>query len=263
MAAAARPDAVLDVAGSVVATAPRLQVELTLTNRGAVATRPVDVRGELFGEPLAARLSTGLAPGAQGQVTLDIASTPPRPGLHALTLLLEHPVDGPPDGAGNPQVASQRAFLLLALGANPGEAVRIEADPLRLDVRGSLRVRLHSRDGEPQRVRLRALTARGLRPDADAIEVAVPARGYAAAEVPLVRAGAPRGAGQALLLVAESLDGPLARTSVAAATVDVAPDPAWLPRLRMPVLATGLGLVLLALGYEVRTRLRARGPSSA
>lgn len=258
MAAAARPDALLDVAGSVVATAPRLEVELTLTNRGAAPTGPVDVRGELFGEPLAARLSDGLAPGAQGRLTLDFASTPPRPGLHALTLLLEHPVDGPPDGAGNPPVASQRAFLLLALGANPGEAVRLDAEPLRLDVRGSLRVSLQSRDGERHRVGLRALTARGLRPGGEPIEIAVPAHGQATAEVPLVRAGVPRGSRQALLLVAESLDGPLARTSVAAATVDVAPDPALLPGLRMPVLTAGLALVLLALGYEVRIRLRAR-----
>ena len=54
--AAARPDAVLDVSGSVVATAPRLEVRVTLTNRGDVRAGPIDVRGELFGEPRAARL---------------------------------------------------------------------------------------------------------------------------------------------------------------------------------------------------------------
>jgi len=253
--AAARPDAVLDVSGSVVATAPRLEVRVALTNRGDVHAGPIDVRGELFGESREARLPGGLAPGAEGLVVLDFAPTPPRPGLHALTLLLEHPVEGPPDGAGNPPLSSQRAFLLLALGANPGEAVRIDAEPLKLDVRGILFVRLESRDGQAQRVRLRALTARGLRSDGDPIEVAVPPSGYATAELPLSHAGAPRGSRQALLLVAETLDGPLARTSVAAASVDLLSDPARLPRLRVPLLVAGLALLALALGYEVRARL--------
>jgi hypothetical protein len=185
---------------------------------------------------------------------LDFAPTPPRPGLHALTLLLEHPVEGPSDGAGNPPMSSQRAFLLLALGANPGEAVRIDAEPLSLDVRGILLVRLQSRDGQGQRVRLRALTARGLRPDGDPIEVAVPSRGYATAQLPLSRAGAPRGSRQALLLVAETVDGALARTSVAAASVELVSDPGRLPRLRAPLLFGGLALLALALGYEAWAR---------
>lgn len=254
---AAHADAVLDVSGRVVATAPRFDVELTLTNRGDVRAGPIDVRGDLFGEPRSARVPDGLAPGASSGLTLDFAPAPKRPGLHALTLLLEHPLEGPPDGAGNPPVASQRAFLLLAIGAQPSEAVRIGAEPLRLDVRGSLRARLESRDGEPHRVRLRALTARGLHPGGE-VEVAVPARGQATAELEIVRAGAVRGSRQALLLVAETLDGPLARTSVAAATVELAPDPTLLPGVRMSVLALGLVLLTVALGHELRLYLRTR-----
>jgi hypothetical protein len=196
-------------------------------------------------------------------VVLDFAPTPPRPGLHALTLLLEHPLDGPPDGAGNPPVASQRAWLLLALGASPGEAVRVEADPLRLDVRGTLVVRLTSRDREEQRVRLSTLTARGLRPERDAIDVVVPRQGVATVQVPIVRAGAARGSRQALLLVAETPDGPLDRTAVGVATVEVLPDPALVPGLRKPLLGTGFALILLALGHEIRARLRARDTSPA
>ena len=245
----------LDVSGSVVATTPRLEVRVRITNRGDAHAGPIDVRGELFGESREARLSGGLAPAAEGLVTLDFAPTAPRPGLHALTLLLEHPLEGSPDGALNPPVSSQRAFLLLALGANPGEAVRIAAEPLRLDVRGLLRVRLESRDGHGQRVSLRALTARGLRSDGDPIEVAVPPSGQVTVELPLSRAGAPRGSRQALLLVAEALDGPLARTSVAAASVDLLSDPGRFPRLRVPFLVTGLALLVLALGYEFRARL--------
>ena len=263
VASPARPDAVLDVSGSVVATAPRLEVRVTLTNRGDVRSGPIDVQGELFGESREARLPGGLGPAAEGLVRLDFAPTPPRPGLHALTLLLEHPVEGPPDGAGNPPMSSQRAFLLLALGANPGEAVRIDAEPLSLDVRGILLVRLESRDGQGQRVRLRALTARGLRPDGDPIEVAVPPRGHARVGIPLSRAGAPRGSRQALLLVAETLDGPLARTSVAAVSVDVLSDPGRVPRLRVALLVGGLALIAFALVYELRIRSRARGSPPA
>lgn len=258
LSAAVRADAVLDVSGNVVATAPRLTLRVTLTNRGDARAGPIEVRGELLGEPATARLRDGLAPGAEGNVTLAFDATPPRPGLHALTLLVEHPLVGTPDAASNPPMASQRAYLLLALGANPGEAVRIEADPMRLDVRGTLVVRLQSRDGEAQRVRLRALTARGLRPDTGPIEVSVPPDGHATVRVPIVRAGAPPGSRQALLLVAETLEGPLERTSVAAASIELAPDPARLPRLRAPLLAIGLALLALALGYEIWTRLRAR-----
>jgi hypothetical protein len=263
LSAVARPDAVLDVSGSVVATAPRLTVRVTLTNRGDVRAGPIEVRGDLFGEPGMARLPGGLAPGAGGDVTLDFAPTPPRPGLHALMLLVEHPLEGSPDAAGNPPMASQCAFLMLALGANPGEAVRIEADPTSLDVRGTLVVRLQSRDGEGQRIRLRAFTARGLRPDGDPIEVSVPPTGLATARVPIVRAGVPRGSRQALLLVAETLDGPTARTSVAAVSVELMPDAASLPRLRVPLLVVGLALLAVALGYEVRARLRTRAAPPA
>ena len=263
LSAAARADAVLDVSGSVVATAPRLQVRVVLINRGDVRAGPIDVRGELVGESREARLSAGLAPGAEGRLTLDFAPSPPRPGLHALTLLLEHPLEGPPDAAGNPPMASERAFLLLALGASPPQAVRIDAEPLRLDVRGALRVRLQSRDGEGQRVRLRTLTARGLRPDTEPVEMSVPAHGSVTAEVEVVRAGAPRGSRQALLLVAETLDGPFARTSVAAASVEILGDPGYLPRLRALLVAFGLALLALALGYEAWGRLRARAQPPA
>jgi hypothetical protein len=254
-----RADSRIDVSGGVSVTTERLEVRVSLANRGDRRAGPIDVIGELGQERQQARLPGGLEPGAEGAVTLAFASAPPQPGLHALTLLLEHPVEGPPDGAGNPPMASQRAFLLLALGASPGEAVRMEASTLRLDVRGYLLVHLASRDGKGRRVRLRALTARGLRPDQGPIDVVVPPRGQATVKVPIVRAGAPRGSRQALLLVAETPDEPVARSSVAAATVEILPDPAWLPGLRVFLLAGGIALVLLALGYELRARLAARG----
>ncbi len=253
----------LDVSGSVVRAAKPLEVRVTLTNRGDRHAGPIAVKGELFGERSEARLHGTLAPGASGDVTLALAGVPPRPGVHALTLLLEHPIEGPPDGAFNPPMASQRAWLLLALGANPSEAVRIEADPLRLDVRGTLHVRVLSRDGLGQRVGLRVLTARGLRPEPDALDVAVPPHGPATVDVAIVRAGAMRGSRQALLLVAETLDGPLARTSVAVATVEVLPQAALLPGLRVPLLVGGVALVVIALGHELWVRLSTRATSPA
>ena len=162
---------------------------------------------------------------------LDFDPAPARPGLHALTLLLEHPLEGPPDGAGNPPMASERAWLLIAPGrSGPGPAVRLAADALALEVEGQLAVRLESADGQAHRVRLRALTARGLRAEGDGLVVSVPAKGTAEAALPLLRAGAPRGSRHAVLLVAEDLDGPVARTAVLAVPVEVAAVPSLVVR---------------------------------
>jgi len=236
--------------------APRLEVRVVVTNRGDRPATPLEVVGELVGERSEARLAGGVAPGGEGAVLLAFAPSGVRPGTHALTLLLEHPVAGPPDGAGNPPMASQRAWLLVALGANPGPAVRLAADALHLDVEGDLAVQLESADGEAHHVRLRALTARGLRAEGGGTEVAVPAKGVSPARLPLVRAGAPRGSRHAVLLVAEALDGSVARTSVLAVPVEVDPDPSQLPRLRSPLLVLGWLLVAIALAVEAWRRRR-------
>jgi hypothetical protein len=245
------------VSGSVVAVTPRLEVRVVVTNRGDRPAVPLDVVGELLGERTEARLAGGVEPGAEGAVLLAFAAEGARPGTHALTLLLEHPVEGTPDGAGNPPVDSKRAWLLVALGGvNPSPPVRLAADALSLEVRGGLVVHLMSADGEPHRVHLRALTPRGLRAESGGVEIAVPATGTATVGLPLMRAGAPRSSRHGVLLVAEALDGPLARVAVRAVPVGVAPDPSLLPRLRVPVLALGLLLVAIALGLEGWRRLR-------
>ena len=177
-------------------------------------------------------------------------------GIHALTLLLEHPIGGMPDAGGNPPVESQRAYLLLALGAHPDPAVRVDPAVASLDVVGGLPVRLASADGNAHRVRLRVLTARGLRAPGPPVEVDVPATGSVSVTAPLARAGASRGTRHGVLVVAETMGGPLARTSVAVASVDIAPDPSLLPRLRVPLLALGLALLAVAALLEVRRRRR-------
>lgn len=247
------------MSGSVVSVAPRLEVRVVVTNRGERPAGPLEVTGELFGEERVARLGSGVPPGGEGAVRLDFDPAPARPGLHALTLLLEHPLEGPPDGAGNPPIASERAWLLIALGSPaPGPAVRLAADALALEVEGQLAVRLESADGEAHRVRLRALTARGLRAEADGVVVSVPATGPVRAVLPLVRAGAPRGSRHAVLLVAEALDGLAARTAVLAAPVDVAADSSLVVRWQKPLLVLGLVLLALAVGYEVQRAFRRR-----
>lgn len=247
----ARGKAVLDVAGSVVSTAPRLEVRVVVTNRGEKAASPLEVVGELLGERREASIPT-VVPGASGSVVLDFEARITRPGVYALTLLLEHPVEGAPDAAGSPPVDSQRAWLLLALGgASPEPAVRLAPSPLSLDVCGSLPVRVESADGRPHQVHLRALTARGLRAEGEGMQVAVPAAGSVSVALPLTRAGPARESSHAVLVVAEAVDGPVARTTVATATVSVVPAAGVVPRLRLPLLALGLLLLGVALAYEV------------
>jgi hypothetical protein len=242
----------LEVSGEVVSVVPRLEVRVVVTNRSDRPTGPLDVTGELLGERRAARVSAGVPASASAAVVLGFDASPKRPGLHALTLLLEHPVEGPPDAGGNPPVESQCDGLLLALGAQPAPAVRLEPEPAPIDVRGELRVRLRSGDGAPHRVSLRGLAPRGLRFEGPPVEVTVPASASALASLPLVRAGAPRGTKAGILVVAETPDGPLARTAVAAASVEIAPDPSVLPRVRWVVLAAGLALLAAAAVAEWR-----------
>ncbi len=261
LAALTRPafaDAQLDVTGRVLATTPRLVVQVVVTNRGDRPAAAVDVTGELLDQQSTARLASGVAPGRWGAVVLEFDVAAAAPGVHALTLLLEHPLPGTLDAAGNPPLASQRAWLPVVLGgANPGPAVRLEATPARIDVRGPLVVSLASVDGREHRVHLRAVPARGLRAEGEA-SLPVPASGVVTAQLPLMRAGAPRGTRHGVLLVAESRDGPPLRTTVAVASVEVAPDPSLLPRLHLPLLVLALLLLAGALGAEAwRSRRKA------
>jgi hypothetical protein len=253
----ARAEAVLDVSGSVVSVAPQLEVRVVVANRGDRRAAPIDVVGELLGERAEARLTGGVDPGREGAVLLAFSPANARPGTHALTLLLEHPVEGAPDAAGNPPTTSQVAWLLVALGASPPPPVRLAAQPLRLEVKGDLAVSLESADGVPHRVRLRVIAARGLRAEGAGAEVAVPARGAASATLGVVRAGAPRGSRHEVLLLAESTDEGLARTAVARVPVEITAFPSLLPRIRVAVLAAGLLLVGVALGFEGWRRFRA------
>jgi hypothetical protein len=251
-----------EVSGAVTVTDEALDVRVDVRNSGDAAATPLTVLGELFGERRQARFETGLRPGQATSAHLLFPLAVPRPGVHALPLLLEYPEGGPADAAGNPPLASQRAYLLLALGGTAEPAVRIDAPELRLDTRGELRVRLESLDGAPHRVSLRVLTARGVRADGPPLEVEVPARGTVAATVVVMRSGAPRGTRHGILLVAETLDGALERTSVATSIVEITPDPGLMPSLWRALVALALLLLARAAVLEVR-RYRAAGPRAA
>lgn len=237
-----------------------------IANRGDEPAVPLDVAGELFGQHAEARVVRGVPAGGEAAVILGFDGTEARPGLHALTLLLEHPVGGASDAVGNWPVESQRAFLPLTIGPAPAPAVTLQVECAEgvptapcvtlIDVRGAVPVRLSSADGEAHEVSVRALTARGVRPASGPVVTEVPATGVVSVQVPLVRAGAPRGSRHGVLVLAEMSAGALARTAVATAVVEIAPDPSLLPRLRLPLL--GLGLALLAVAAVVEWRQKGR-----
>jgi hypothetical protein len=246
--ASAPPSAapLFDIGGGVALTEDgQLQVRVDITNRGGPAAT-VTVQGELAGHYDETRLPAGVGSGATAAARLLFPQEVPRPGVYPVVLLLDYTPAAP---AGVATVAqSQRAYLLLTLGATAAAAVRVSAPEVRLRDRALLPVVLESADGRAHRVRLRVLAPRGLNPERLQDEVAVPASGPANVSVPLLRGGVPRQSRQGLLLVAETLDGDLAQASVATSVVEVEEADDLMPRWRDPfVVAAGLLLAAAAL----------------
>ncbi|PYQ39712.1 MAG: hypothetical protein DMF77_20650 [Acidobacteria bacterium] len=203
----------LDVGGAVALTEEgQLEVRVDLTNRGDAASGAVSVVGELAGH-------------------YDEVRVPAAAAAAGVT----------------PAARSQRAFLLLSLGATAAAPVRIRAPEVTLRDRVLLPVALESADGRAHLIRLRVLSPRGLNPEHLQDEVTVPAAGTATVSVPLLRGGVPRPSRQGLLLVAETLDGDVAQasTSTSLVAVEAAADPR--PKWRDPfVVAAGLLLAAAA-----------------
>jgi len=241
----------LVVSGSTEVADEILDVRVDLKNEGDGPTGTLTVEGELLGRTQSAKLETGVAPGATQSVRLHYPMQVPRPGVHALTLLLEYPATG------GTNMVSQRAFLLLALGANPPPAVKLTLPDTTLDSGARPRLGLESSDGQPHRVKLRVYTPRGLRGLAPLEPVEVPATGRVEAPLELYRGAAPRDTQQGILVVASSEDGELERTSVSTAVVRLQPDPALLPRLR-PWLV-GLLALLLSAAVAIEVQAIRRG----
>ena len=169
-----------------------VEVTVAVENRGDSKASPLSIVGELGAERRETSLGDGVAPGATERAVLRFPLEVPRPGLHALTLLLEWPVGPPPADGTLPPMASLRAFLLLTLGVAAEPALRVLAPPLEMETRGTLAVGLESVDGASHRVSVRVLTPRGLNVLDPGGEVLVPAGGRVTAPVTLLRGSAPR-----------------------------------------------------------------------
>lgn len=234
----------LEVEGSVQPTAEAIEVRLTFANRGDAAATGVDVEGELLGHRLRGRL-VAIPAGEERVLLFRYPAEVPRPGVHPLTLLTDYGTSTP--GAR----ASQCLFLLLALGATTEPPVSLTVGETRLDTYDPLVARLKSADAQAHRIRLRVVTPRGLRAG-DAIRLDVPSSGEVTARMPLLRAGAPRDSRQGVLVIVEDEGGEPARSAVVTAVVNVLADPAWMPRLRWPLLA--LAVVLLAAAFVIEVR---------
>jgi hypothetical protein len=230
-------------------------VRVDLTNRGGAAGS-VTVQGELAGHYDEARLPAGVAAGITAAVRLVFPREVPKPGVYPVVLLLDY------SPAGATATQSQRAYLLLTLGATAAAPVRITAPEILLRDRVLLPVALESADGRAHRIRLRVLTPRGLNPERLQDEVAVPASGTATVSVPLLRGGVQRRSRQGLLLVAETLDGDVAQASTATSIVEVEAASDLMPHWRDPFVITA-GLLLAAAAVLEWIHLRAMRRTAA
>jgi hypothetical protein len=249
-AAAARAEVRLEVGGRVEERDGRLAVALTLRNAGDTACGPVDIEGELLGHYEEERLDPGPAAGGQREIKLYYPLPEVlRPGVHPLALHLRFAPSTPGAAAVN-----QRAYLLLALGANPEPAVRIAVSPARFETLGTVLVGLESTDGQPHRVALRVLTPRGLNPFGAPPGLDLPASGRVTARLQVLRGTAARPSRHGIVVLASIADGPLERTSVALGEVELLPDSALLPKLRWHLAGLAVALLAAGVGVEVWRR---------
>lgn len=248
-----------EVGGAVESADDALEVRVDVINKGDVAATAVDVRGELGDEVDLVPLPNGVPAGATRSVMFRFAHVP-RPGVQVLGLRLDYTEAAAPGRT--PVTTSQRAFLLLSLGATPAAALRITVGEPTIGTRGTVPVRLESADGAPHRARVRVLTPRGLNADTP-VDLEVPAAGGATAEIPILRGAVPRPSRQGILVVAEVLGGNVAQATVATTVVNVGPDPALLPKLRWPLAAAVVALLLAAAILESRARRPAVAPAEA
>ncbi len=228
-----------------------LDVRVDVRNTGDQPISNLHVLGELFGRREEGRHPGEIPPGGAMSLVLRFPARAPRPGVHAVRMLLLYAEGAGPDASGNVVTASEPAYLLVTRGEEAPAAVRLSAPPITIDARGVLPVTLESADGDAHRVRLRAVTARDLIAE-DPPEIDVPEKGAVRVELPLRRAGALRGSRPGVWLLAEAVDGPLARTSAAAAEVTIATEPGRLPRVRVFLFVLGGLLVAGALLWELR-----------
>jgi hypothetical protein len=248
LAAPAAAGVRLEVGGAVEPAEDALMVRLDVTNRGAAAVR-LEIEGEIFGHHARTALPGGVAAGAAVTAWLHFPVQPPRPGVHALALTLEY------TEAGASQSASQRACLLLQLGAPADPALRVAASPASFETSGTLRVGVQSADGRAHDVRVRVLAPRGVNALAEP-SLRVPPSGGASVDVPLIRTGPSRRENHEVIVVAATDSGGAESTELARAQVELVPHLPLLPRLRPLLAVAGALLLAAAVAAEVWSRWR-------
>lgn len=247
----ARADVQFEVSGRAHTTAGGVEVVASLRNVGSSTAHALRVRGEL-GAALADAAPGDVAPLGLAEATLGFP-LPERAGRHAIPLRLEfYPTAKAATEKGSP--AMQWGYLLIGLGADPPPALRLEVAETRLETSGPLVVRLTSLDGFSHRTRVVCRVPYGLGTLGEPPEVQVPPAGSIEVLVPLVRGGAPRGSRSGVLVVARPVDGGVERAAVATGVVEILPDPALLPRLRLPLAVAGAVLLGFSLWAEWRRR---------
>jgi hypothetical protein len=254
VAASARAEVRLQTAGAVVSGPPRVQVRVDLANLGNEPAHGVTIEAELLGHRQFSKLEEDLPGQMGGNATFAFDVGALAPGVYTLALHVQYARSS---AAGD--TASQRGYLLLALGASPRPAVRLIVPEVRLDTLAPIPIRVESADVRPHRIRLRMLAPRGLQPFGPEPEVSVPPFGSVIGEMKVLRGGAPRPSVQGLVLLAETIGEEPANASAATATVQVEADPARMPRARWWLLALAV-LLLAAAGYA---EYRQRGPGRA
>jgi hypothetical protein len=230
-----------------------VQVRVDLANLGDAPAHGVSIEAELLGQRQVSRLEVDLPPQQGGNATFsfDVGALPP--GVYPLALHVQYARSAT---AGD--IASQRGYLLLALGANPPPAVSLSVPEVRLDTLATVVARVESADVRPHRVRLRMLVPRGLQQFGPDPEVRVPQFGSVTTEMKLLRGGAPRPSLQGVVVLAETIGEEPASVGATTALVDVIADPAWMPRLRWPLLTGAMALLAAAAHLEMRRRRRQR-----
>jgi hypothetical protein len=232
----------LEVSGALVGTEEEVEVRADVRNTSDERLVGVRLGGDLLGRHAFGRLGD-IEPGQTATALLAFPyASEWRPGRHVLPLSIDYAAAPGPVAPS----LSLLAYLVLPLATPAEPALRIAAPPVSLDIRTRLPVRLESADGLPHRARVRVKTPPGLVAPAPPPVVDVPAQGGVTVEIALLHGAAPPGSRQGILIVAEALEGPIERMSVAISAVDIAPDPAWLGHLRAPILV--VALVLLAAG---------------
>ena len=240
-----------EVSGTVEPSDDALVVRIDLRNGGDTPATTVSVDGELLGSTAQAQLPSGVPPGTARSVVMKFPAGEPRPGVHALSLLLDYTWPGPQ----GPAAVSQRAYLLIGLGDTAEPAVRLTLPETHMDYSGVVSVGIESADAAPHTLRVRLQGPRGFRADDPPDEIRVSARGAVHLPVRAFRGTLPWASRQGILVMAESTDGPVASTAVATGIALISPDPAWMPRLRKPLLAVAIVLLCAAVGLEAWRRL--------